>query len=114
VLKLSESGYYRWLKNRSKQKSDELLSVKITEIYNEAEDNDNYGVKRIHLALQQKGEKQSLRTVYRVMKKYGMLKKRRKPHGITKADPATQVNENLLQRDFYCDEPNKKILTRHQ
>ena len=80
---MNESGYYRRLRNRDKKKSDELLSVKIKEIYNEAEDNDNYGINRIHLALLQKGERISYSTVRRVMCKYVMVKKRRNPHEIT-------------------------------
>ena len=32
VLKVSESGYYRWLKNKDKPKSWQLLAVEINEI----------------------------------------------------------------------------------
>jgi hypothetical protein len=35
ALKVSESGYYRWLKNRSKQTSRQLLLVIIKEIISE-------------------------------------------------------------------------------
>ena len=45
VLKISGSGYYRWLKNRTKPTARELLSVEIRVILNEHLDNDNYGVK---------------------------------------------------------------------
>ena len=55
VLKISESGYYRWLKNRNKPTARELLSVEIQEILDEHPDNDNYGVKRMNVALEQKG-----------------------------------------------------------
>lgn len=55
VLKVSESGYYRWLKNRSKPTARELLSVEIQAILDEHPDNDNYGVRRINMALEQKG-----------------------------------------------------------
>lgn len=67
VLKISESGYYRWLKNRNKPTARELLSVEIQAILDEHPDNENYGVKRMNAALKQKGIHVSPRTVYRTM-----------------------------------------------
>ena len=72
VLKISESGYYRWLKNRNKPTARELLSVEIQAILDEHPDNDNYGVKRMNVALEQKGIHVSLRTVYRTMSEMGI------------------------------------------
>lgn len=58
------------------------------------------------------GEKVSYSTVYRIMKKHGMLKKRKRhPNGITREDAAAQKSENLIQRDFTADAPNRKWLT---
>ena len=79
VLKISESGYYRWLRNQGKQTGRQLLLVKIKEIVNEHPDNQNYGVDRILLALLQKGIQVSRRTVYRTMQEGGMLHKKRTP-----------------------------------
>ena len=84
-LKISESGYYRWLKNKSKPSSRQLLSVEIQKIIDEHPDNDNYGVLRMRIALEQNGITVSKRTVSRTMSEMGLLHKRRKPHGITKA-----------------------------
>ena len=50
VLKISESGYYRWLKNKSLQPPRELLTVKIKAIISEHPDNSNYGIERIKTA----------------------------------------------------------------
>ena len=47
VLKISESGYYRWLKNKDKPSKRHLLLVKINEILSEHPDNANYGYDRI-------------------------------------------------------------------
>ena len=52
ILGISESGYYRWLKNRAKPKARELLSVEIRKIAEEYPDNDNYGVNRMKAALE--------------------------------------------------------------
>jgi len=65
VLKISESGYYRWLKNRAKPTARALLSVKIQAILDEHPDNDNYGVDRICTALEQRCVRVSRRTVYK-------------------------------------------------
>ena len=68
VLKISESGYYRWLKNKDKPSKCHLLLVKINEILSEHPDNANYGYDRIHKALEIRGIKVSRNTVYRAMK----------------------------------------------
>ena len=54
-LKISESGYYRWLKNRNKPTFRQLLSVEILKVLEEHPDNDNYGTRRMRIALQQRG-----------------------------------------------------------
>ena len=42
VLKVSESGYYRWLKNKDKPKAWQLLAVEINKILNAHPDNVEY------------------------------------------------------------------------
>ena len=111
VLRLSESGYYRWLRNRDRHSSRQLLAAKVKEILEEHPDNRNYGVDRVCLALEQDGVDVSRRTVYRVMKENGWLHKKRIPHGITKATTEAQEQENLLKRDFSAQRPLEKFLT---
>ena len=62
-------------------------------------------------ALAQRGTYVSIRTVYRTMSEAGLIHRHRKPHGITKADTATQDKENLIKRDFTAAAPMKKLLT---
>ena len=111
VLKISESGYYRWLKNRAKPTARALLSVKIQAILDEHPDNDNYGVDRICTALAHRGVRVSRRTVYRTMSEMGILHRRRRPHGITKATTEIQERENLIKRDFKAEKPLRKLLS---
>ena len=111
VLKISESGYYRWLKNRSKPKARELLSVEIQAVLEKHPDNDNYGVNRMMTALSQRGIKVSKTTVSRAMKEMGLLHQRRTPHGTTKATTEIQEQENLIKRDFTSEKPLKKLLS---
>ncbi|MFC3342169.1 IS3 family transposase [Paenibacillus abyssi] len=61
------------------------------------------------LALSQIEITTSYRTVYRIMKKHGLLKKaKRHPNGITREDAAAQKSENLIRRDFKSSAPNQK------
>lgn len=55
VLHVSESGYYRSVRRTTGTKPWQLLLVKIREIYAETPGNRNYGVRRIQLALEQRG-----------------------------------------------------------
>ena len=111
VLKISESGYYRWLKNRSKPTSRQLLSVEIQKILDEHPDNDNYGAPRVRIALEQRGITVSERTASRAMSEMGISHQKRVPHGITKATTEVQEQENLIKRDFSADKPLKKVVS---
>ncbi|MFX3636854.1 MAG: IS3 family transposase [Candidatus Pristimantibacillus sp.] len=112
VLAVSESGYYRSLKPVQRQERRQLLLVKINEIIGEHEDNSNYGVQRMLLALSHKDIETSYSTVYRIMKQQGLVKKaKRHPNGITREDAAAQNSENLIQRDFTATAANKKWLS---
>jgi transposase InsO family protein len=112
ALAVSESGFYRSLKPSSKKQSQQSLLVAIQDVLNEHEDNQNYGVMRVLLALEQKGIKASYSKVYRVMKKHGLLKKaKRHPNGITREDALAQKSENLLQGDFIASASNQKWLS---
>ena len=111
ALGVSESGYYRWLKNRDKPTARQLLSAKIKEILAAHPDNSNYGVNRIQIALRQEGIYVSRSTIRWAMKEAGLLHRKRVPHGITKATTELQEQENIIKRDFSADAPLKKFLT---
>ncbi len=64
------------------------------------------------LALSQIDIHTSYSTVYRLMKKHGLLQKaKRHPNGLTREDAAAQKSENLIQRDFSASAPNQKWLS---
>ena len=112
VLGVSESGYYRYRKNRDRPSRDELLSGEIKKILDEYPYNDNYGVRRMQLALAQHGVFCGLRKLTRLMREHGWLhERRRRPKGLTKADPLAMTAENLLHQDFHADRPFRKLLT---
>ena len=112
ALAASESGYYQHLKSSRRPKKDEVLSVAMQEIYDLHPCNDNYGVHRMQQALEQKNIRAGIRRIKRIMRGKGWLHKpHRRPHGLTKADPETQKNENLLKQNFCSDVPYKVLLT---
>ena len=111
VLEVSESGYYRFLKSRTRPSKKTILSASIKEIYDEHPYNDNYGVERIRLALEQRGIKASKYRIRNVMRENGWLHSCRTPHGITKSTTEVQEKENLIKQDFTAEEPYTKLLT---
>ena len=111
VLGVSESGYYRFLKSRTKPSRKAILSASIKEIYDEHPYNDNYGVERIRLALEQRGIDASKYRIRTIMRENGWLHSCRTPHGITKATTEVQEKENLIKQDFTAEEPYTKLLT---
>jgi transposase InsO family protein len=114
VLEVSRQGYSKWLKSRNRGSKHEALLALIKQVLAEDnENNDNYGVWRIFLALRNnKGYTGSYPTVCRVCRKNGItLKKRRKPNGLTEADKQAQKSENIIQQDFTAEAPNEKWLS---
>jgi len=74
--------------------------------------NDNYGAPRMKQALAQRGIRAGLRKVTRIMRGNGWLHvRKRRPKGLTKADPLAMQTENLIKQDFTAEEPYRKLLT---
>lgn len=116
MLSVSRQGFYRYLANRNRAWKYQRLAEIMQEICNEDLCNDTYGRMRMYQALQLKkpdgieipGEK----TVYRIMKKIGMVHPpKRKPNGTTKADREAMKSDDLLKRDFRSNAPLKKCVT---
>jgi len=109
VVHVSETGYYKWLRNQSKPYKHEDLLAKILQIRAE---NPDYGAHRMYLYLQLYDNYTG--SYYLILKLYKThhltLKKKHHAKGITKTDPATQVSENLIKQDFTAESPNRKWL----
>jgi putative transposase len=89
-----------------------MLLAEIHKILGEHMDNDNYGVERMMIALNEHGIKRSYSTVKRSMIKGNLLHKiHRSPDGVTKADKKAQRPENIIKQDFTADMPDRKWLT---
>lgn len=110
ILKVTESGYYKSL--RTKPEKHATLSAKIFEIIKADEENVNYGMYRIYLALRNAGYSVSYHTVVRVCHENGLvIRRKRRPNGITHADRTAEKSENLINQDFTAEKPNEKWLT---
>lgn len=110
ILGVNESGYYKKIRNQRKISKKDILSVAIQGILQENEENTNYGVNRMFIALRGRGFTVSKRTVYRVMSERGLIHTRRVPRGMTKATTEAQERENIIKRDFTAQKPMEKCL----
>ena len=112
VLEVSETGYYKFRRNLGKPGKDAILSAGIKKVLEESVFNDNYGVKRMQIALSKIGIKAGIRRITRIMRENGWLHERkRRPVGLTKTTTEIQEKENLIQQNFLADAPFKKLLT---
>lgn len=112
VLQVSESGYYKYLRNKEKPYKYADLLKRIHNILKEEPENANYGVRRIYQYLKNnKNYKGSYSTIYRICKENNLIIHfKRRPKGITKADSEAQKAENLINQDFTAEKPNEKWL----
>ena len=112
---MSRQAFYDYLDNRDKPWKHEHLAELITCVIAEDECNDTYGRTRMREALINKYPNEKIpseRTIYRVMEVIGAdHPKRRKPHGITKADREARKSDDLLKRDFNSEKPCEKCVT---
>jgi len=110
VLKVSRSGYYEWVKAGFPNEAcrNAVLLARIKQV--ERDNHGNYGVTRVHEALNEEpGKKESRRRVQRVMHENGIKAQRSskfKPQ-TTKSDPNEAANPNLLEQNFNVDGRNK-------
>jgi transposase InsO family protein len=113
VAELNRSSYYKWLSRRETKLEieDRELIGKIRII----EENRDYiyGVRRLTMILNKNSQKKyNHKRIYRLMRIAGIeCKIRRKRKSCTKAAPGSQAAENILDRDFSADAPDKKWLT---
>lgn len=100
------------MKNLGKPDKDEVISAAIRDILEEDVYNDNYGVPRMQLALEQRGIKAGLRRLTRIMREMELIhEKKRKPKGLTKATTEAQEKENLIKQKFTSPTPLTLMLT---
>lgn len=113
VLRVSRSGYYAWL-GRSlsprRQRRDELVEkiVRIHENHRRV-----YGSPRVYQALKADGVEVCENTVAKVMREVGLRgkTKRRFIPKTTDSHHGNPIADNLLDRQFEADRPDRKWVT---
>lgn len=108
VLKVSRSGYYAWLgRPESKRtKENRRLLIRIKSVYKKSRK--TYGSPRIREALKAEGETCSRKRVERLMADNKIrAQRRRKFVSTTDSKHNLPVAENILNREFAVEEPNR-------
>jgi putative transposase len=108
VLKVSRSGYYRWLKRKPSRRAldNQRLDAEIREIYDGSKG--RYGSPKITRELRDRGRKVGKNRVARRMRKAGLRSKvRRKYRVTTDSKHNLPVAPNLLERNFSTAAPDK-------
>ncbi len=107
---ISKSDYYYIMSKKDKDlKNDEVMNH-IIDIYYRHKG--RYGYRRIHLQLLKEGIIINRKKVARLMRKMGLLGIRRNKRKYSSYQGTIgKVADNLIERDFFADKPNKKWYT---
>lgn len=107
---ISRSGYYDYVKRINQPDKDERLSKLIKEC--QIKTNSTYGYRRIKVWIaRQTGQIVNHKAVLRVMNKYGLLSQIRRRRKYTYYSDYLHRYDNVLNRNFKADRPNKKWVT---
>ena len=106
---VSRSGYYAFVHRIDQPEPDAALARVIAQC--QARCGRTYGYRRVWLWLEQKNIHQNPKTVLRVMKKYGLLSEIRRRRRWVQMGQQVHKYENLLNRQFQADKPNRKWVT---
>lgn len=101
VLKVSRSGYYAYVARGESDhaRRDTELTSKIVAVFEASRG--RYGSPRIHRALQNEGERVSVRRVERLMRQAGLVARQpRRWRQTTLSNDSNKPEENILNREF--------------
>ena len=107
---VSRSGYYDYLKRLDRPAHDVVLAEIIRD--QQGKCNKTYGYRRMWKWLQTtKKIYRNPKTILRIMKKYDLLSEIRRRRKWRQLGQQIHKYENLLNRNFQADEPNRKWVT---
>jgi len=109
VLGVSTSGYYAFRKRRPSRQTREnqRLLVHIRAAHRASRE--TYGYRRMYHELRGQGIICSRHRIARLMRHAGLRVKSRRPYKVTtRANPRHSLADNLLDRDFQADQPDRK------
>ena len=110
VSGLAKSVYYYTLSKIDKDEKNREIIDKIKEIF--INNKERYGYRRITLELRNQGYNVNHKKVYRIMVKLGLkpLKRNKRKYSSYKGTIG-KIADNLIERNFNADKPNKKWYT---
>ena len=110
VSGLAKSTFYYTLSKIDKDNKNKEIIAKIKEIFND--NKERYGYRRITLELRNQGYNVNHKKVYRIMVKLGLkpLKRNKRKYSSYKGTVG-KISDNLIEREFNADKPNKKWYT---
>ena len=108
-FEVSRSGYYAYVKRMDNPAFDSEIAEEIRQIQESA--NKTYGYRRIWKCLKHKNIHRNPKTILRIMKKYELLSEIRRKRKWKYMGQQLHKYENLLNRQFQADRPNKKWVT---
>ena len=110
AIKLARSTYYYHLKQLDKPDKDQELKAEIQSIF--IEHKGNYGYRRVHLELRNRGYLVNHKRVQRLMKVLNLQAKMRqkRKYSSHKGDVGKKA-DNLIQRQFEAAKPMEKCYT---
>ena len=108
-FKVSRSGYYAFVRRLGRPAKDAALAEVIAQ--QRERSFRTYGYRRMWLWLKSRNIYCNPKTVLRVMKKYGLLSEIRRRRKWQQMGQQLHRYENLLNREFHADGPNRKWVT---
>ena len=110
AIKLARSTYYYHVKQLDKPDKDQEIKAEIQSIFTEHKG--NYGYRRIHLELRNRGYVVNHKRVQRLMKVLGLTARirRKRKYSSHRGDIGKKA-ENLIQRQFEGSKPVEKCYT---
>ena len=110
IIKLARSTYYYHLKQLGQTDKDQEIKIEILSIYREHKG--NYGYRRIHLELRNRGYSVNHKKVQRLMKVLGLVARirRKRKYSSYQGEIGKKAN-NLIQRQFEGAKPMEKCYT---
>jgi len=109
-FEVSRSGYYDFIKRMDRPDRDEPLAKEIAEC--QVQTKKTYGYRRVQIWLHKKRNiRLNPKTVLRIMNKYDLLSEIRRRRKYKYMGQQAHRYENLLNRNFHADKPNKKWVT---
>ena len=107
---VSRSGYYSFVKRMSRPEKDAALAEKIRQQQEKCFH--TYGYRRMWQWLKRNKEiYHNPKTILRVMQKYGLLAEIRRRRKWKQMGQQMHKYQNLLNRDFHAEAPNRKWVT---